>query len=500
MDIINQDNCIHEGSFATNTSAWSLVIHKVSTTSVNLWFGTLFPTLRKPNLCRLIVFQGNKEIATLDVKRAQWQRPITKLSQRFYLTHQFDNLLPNTHYQVRFYQELKGDKQLANKWVWLKTGQFSTLPSSLPSSAKQAFTVSLSSCYYPEQDHGRATKAYEALYLQNDQQLKPDIKFMVGDQVYLDIGLDSLSPLTNEIRQRIADDYAQSWKALTGMLSKGGTWMLPDDHEYWNDYPFYDSLLPTLFMLRIKKIRHAWRQASRDGVNHIQCTSKVDTFNLGSDLSFCVADLRSYRSKTQFIDKNGFAQIEQWAKDLTCPGVFVIPQILIVNENKHERNLLSFKTQYGKLLDALSHSGHDIVVLSGDVHFGRISQVQLVDSGAKLIEVVASPMSNLTGANSIASAKAICQPEFFPEPNGKIKSEVANQKVEYDENFHVSTEKGQWFSHYWKERTKEHFMTIAFHKEAGEVEMNVRAWRIRDKYSNGLPKEDFEQPFRIKLK
>ena len=30
------------------------------------------------------------------------------------------------------------------------------------------------------------------------------------------------------------------------MLGRGGTWMLPDDHEYWNDYPFVDSLLPPL--------------------------------------------------------------------------------------------------------------------------------------------------------------------------------------------------------------------------------------------------------------
>ncbi len=500
MDIINLDNSDGSIPFATDTSAWSLVIHKVSSTSANLWFGTLFPTLRKPNHCRIILSQGNEDVAAFDIQRADWQRPITKLSQRFYTTHRFEALSPNQHYQVKLYQELEGDEELVNKWLLVKSGEFNTLPNSLPSSAEQAFTVSLSSCFYPDKDHGRTTQAYEALYQQNNQQLKPDIKFMVGDQVYLDIGLDSLSPLTNEIRQRIADDYAQNWKALAGMLSKGGTWMLPDDHEYWNDYPFYDSLLPTLFMLKIAKVRNAWRQASRDGVNNIQCTSKVDIFNLGSDLSFCVADLRSHRSKTQFIDKKGFAQIESWAKGLTCPGVFVIPQILIVGENKHERNLLSFKAQYGKLLDALGHSGHDIVVLSGDVHFGRISQVELGQSGAKLVEIVASPMSNLTGANSIASAKAVSKPEHFPEPTAKIKSKLTSQAVAHDKNYHVSTERGRLFSSYWKERTKEHFMTIAFHKEAGEVVINVRAWCIRDKYSDGLPKQDFKEPFTIKLK
>lgn len=497
MDILNQHST--DSIFATNTSSWNLVIHKVSASSAEIWCGTLFPTLRKPNLCRLVLLKQGQQIDSIDIHRNDWQRPITKLSQRFFVTHVFANLVSNEQYQVHLYQELEGDEEVAHKWILLKTGEFSTLPTALPAQTDQAFTVSLSSCFYPDKDHGRTTTAYEALYSQSNQQLKPDIKFMVGDQVYLDIGLDSLSPLTNEVRQRIADDYAQNWKALDGMLSRGGAWMLPDDHEYWNDYPFYDSLLPTLFMLKIAKIRNTWRQASKDGVNNIQRTSKVEVFNLGSDLSFCVADLRSYRSKTQFIDKQGFSQIESWAKNLTCPGVFVIPQILVVGENKHERNLLSFKTQYGKLIDALSHSGHDIVVLSGDVHYGRISQVKLGDSGAKLIEVVASPMSNLTGANSIASAKAVAKPEFFPEPSANIKCGLSAQKVEYDKAFFVSTHKGSIFSSYWRERTKEHFMTIAFHKHQGKVEMQVRAWRIRESDNDGMPKPDFKQPFIAQL-
>ena len=54
------------------------------------------------------------------------------------------------------------------------------------------------------------------------------------------------------MRQRVAEDYAKHWQALGSMLARGGSWMLPDDHEFWNDYPFYDSLLPTLFMLKLK--------------------------------------------------------------------------------------------------------------------------------------------------------------------------------------------------------------------------------------------------------
>jgi hypothetical protein len=92
------------------------------------------------------------------------------------------------------------------------------------------------------------------LYERGAESVKPDIKFMVGDQVYLDVGLDSLSPQTNELRQRVTEDYAKHWQALGSMLASGGIWMLPDDHEYWKNHPFYDSLLPTLFMLKINKV------------------------------------------------------------------------------------------------------------------------------------------------------------------------------------------------------------------------------------------------------
>ena len=42
-------------NFPSNTTKWSWVFHKVSHTSVEFWSGTLFGTLRKPQLARLIV-------------------------------------------------------------------------------------------------------------------------------------------------------------------------------------------------------------------------------------------------------------------------------------------------------------------------------------------------------------------------------------------------------------------------------------------------------------
>jgi hypothetical protein len=485
----------------TNTSKWSLVFHKVSQTSIELWAGTLFGTLRKPNLARLIVSLNDNEVCREDITLSQWQRPFNGMNQRFYDTRLVSGLQSGQSYKVDFYQRLEGDEhQGLDQWQLLRSGTFSTLPAALPTNRNKAFTVALSSCFYEHRDCGQAARAFKGLYERGAESVKPDIKFMVGDQVYLDIGLDSLSPVTKEVRQRVAEDYAKHWQALGSILARGGAWMLPDDHEFWNDYPFYDSLLPTLFMLKINKIRNAWKGASRDGVLNIQQSSKVDSFDIGDDLSFCVADLRSYRSKTQFIDNQGFAQMVSWAEGLNKPGVLVIPQVLLAEKNKLERNLLSFKKQYSQLITAMASSGHDIVVMSGDVHFGRIAQVKMGANGGRLIEVVSSPMSNLTGLNSLASDKAKTTPKQFPDPKAIDIPNFEPQTVQYDKNFNVRTKKGFPLSAYWKERTREHFMTVSFHKNTASVGMSVQAWRIRQQDGDRLPVKDFKQAFTLNLK
>ncbi|MGQ8367437.1 hypothetical protein [Glaciecola sp. 1036] len=503
MKIINRSTSINQPApIRSDPSRWNLIPHKVTTETGQLWVGTLDANQYKPLLSRVVIFKDNEQVQSIDIVRVQWEKPIENLSNRFFTLLTIEGLSPNTKYTAVFYRQIEHEaSEFVGDWLQLKTAYFTTLPLSLPTEENTAFTLSLSSCFYAHKDDGNTANAFKALYHNGTQAVQPDIKFMVGDQVYLDIGIDSLSPLTNEVRCRIADDYQEHWKVLDNMLRRGGTWMLPDDHEYWNDYPFYDGFIPTLFMLRIAKIRRAWKKASKNGVENIQQTTKpLEFFKIGDDISFCIADLRSTRSKTQFINKENFSKMIEWAKNLTTPGVLVIPQILIVEENKTERNLLSFKSQYTKLINALADAKRDIVVLSGDVHFGRISSVKIGNHGKKLIEVVASPTSNLTGVNSVATAKPKYDPEYFPDRKARINCSWEPEKVEYpEEPFRVGTQNGRWFSTYWRPRTKEHFMTIGFRKDGETVKMQVQAWLVRQLDNKGMPKPQFETPYEFTL-
>ena len=492
----------------TSTAQWSLVVHRVTRTSVEVWVGTLFPTLKMPDRARVRLLDGDREVRTRLIRREDWRRPFRDMDRRFYHLLAFRGLSSGKDYRLAFERRVEEDPAIGSvaHWQRLRAGRFRTLPTRLPSAPGEAFTIGFGSCFYNHRDGGRVAAAYKRLCSRGDSAAQPDVTMLLGDQVYLDIGFDSLSLIPGEIRERIADDYALHWQALGSMLGRGGTWMLPDDHEYWNDYPFVDSLLPPLLALKLPHVREAWTRAARDGVENIQRSPVVESFEFGNELTICLADVRSHRSEKGFLPAREFRKLLHWARHRSCPAVLVITQPLIVLPSTAERNLRSFPNQYARLLEALGAAPHDVVVLSGDVHFGRICRVRLGASGARLIEVVSSPLSNLTGLEGLAANVAVPRPERFPAPSVAAELGWEPQQVDYfrDERFatrfFVSHDRGRLWSAYPKRRTREHFMTAGFRRQRKGVELEVEAWLVRRRANRtNLPARDFAEPFRTVL-
>ena len=306
----------------TSTAQWSLVIHRVSRHSVEVWVGTLFPALKMPERARVRLFRDDHEVRTRIISKQDWQRPFPGMQQRFFAVVTFRGLEAGSDYRLAFERRIEADPRagITRRWQRLRAGAFRTLPSRVPEKGRDAFTIGLGSCFYNHRDGGRAAASYKALYERGSKTVRPDVTVLAGDQVYLDIGFDSLSLIKKEIRERIADDYALHWQALGSMLSRGGTWMLPDDHEYWNDYPFTDSLLPTLLALKLPHVRKHWTKAAEDGVKHVQRSPVVESFTLGDDLSVCLADLRSYRSEQKFLPEAPFQHVTRLGGPPCLPG------------------------------------------------------------------------------------------------------------------------------------------------------------------------------------
>jgi len=96
----------------------------------------------------------------------------------------------------------------------------------------------------------------------------------------------------------------------------------------------------------------------------------------------------------------------------------------------------------------LRESQHSIVILTGDVHFGRIAVTGLrPELGTKLYEVISSPMQLVPGAKA----------KYAPAPNvfGQVSSEI---------NF---------------AQGRDHFLTLEFRAPSPQrVSMVPRCWPI----------------------
>ena len=463
------------------TSGYTFVIHEVTNSEAKFWVGALKPSVAKPHHWRLQIKNQQGRIEKQIRGTDNWLRPFDRLNKRFYQVITAKGLQPGTKYTVEFQSRVEHEYQV------LETAYFSTLPSKLPGSNKAPFTVGVGSCFYTRHDGGRVGQAYQALY--EHKALSPDIKFLTGDQVYLDIGMGWYPLNVSDTQDRIADDYAESWELLRSVLRRGGTWMLPDDHEFWNNYPYLKGFNPYLITLdRNEKFRKRWESAAAQAISTVQQVKTVRLFDIGSDLSFCVADLRTERWDGGFISSENFNQMNQWASNLKTPGVLVIPQPLIAKKgDKNDYSLPHWEEQYNALIQSLASCNHDVIVLAGDVHYGRVAEVKLGNSKGRLIEVITSPLSNLSELNGIAAAKPNTRLKNFPV--SKIP-DVPQNKIKYRKT--VSTESKWWDIRYPVRRTTEHFMTVDFQKVDGKITMKIHAWDVRNRGNlRGLPKSNF---------
>ncbi len=473
---------------------------RVTTDSVRLWVGTLERDMQKPRNARVRLCNGSgHEVESKRIRRDEWARPFPAASRdRFYKTLTFTGLRPARNYRA-YFERWRAD---VRDWEILRSASIRTLPKRLPvhQSRAKPLTIALGSCYWPDQDGGRVGTAYRELYERpRDPHDSPDLTFLTGDQVYLDVGFDVRSGVPGEVRRRIARDYARHWQGLSDVLTRGATYMLPDDHEWYNGYPDPDPKNPYLWALQDAKVRKAWEQTARQGIENVQQCPVVEIVEFPGDLSFCLADLRSFRKpeRAGLMNPKDLERVLAWANGLTTPGVLVSSQPLIVTGNPREATLLDYTGDYCRLLAALGRTGHDIVVMSGDAHYGRVVSVKLGLQGATLYEVISSPLSNLTYVNAwFAANRNRLTPKQFPasrafsHPQGKQalsgwKPRAVNHYLDKKKGgsmyaINSKTSWRQWV--YPGTRTREHFLTIAFsrHRDGSGIRMTVKGWLVRD--------------------
>src|SRR5688572_15613775 len=280
---------------------------------------------------------------------------------------------------------------------------FRTIPWRLPNQGERPFIALLGSCFY---GRGDPTGAVGQTYHDMPAGARPDIKFLSGDQVYLDNpAQDFINPLKGRdwLEARSFKTYADNWSQLTlaggfsRMLKQGGNFFTSDDHEYWNNAP--DVGLNVPFFAMSSSGRQEWWDIGHQLYSVFQTSPGLPVKFKIDPLSFCIAETRFFRGHGrggtgEFIPQAHLDEVGNWTESLDGPGVLVLGQPFFATAGGFkDYTLQNFNRQFEQLRSHLRRSRHSIVILTGDVHFGRVAVADLrPELGTKLYEVISSPM------------------------------------------------------------------------------------------------------------
>ena len=292
--------------------------------------------------------------------------------------------------------------------------RFSTdvLPSDLPFNLDGSFNILVCSCYYqPRDDQGLLGDIVSQI------KIAPHLTVMAGDQIYGDLPLRGfkLPRSAQEIRADLGNKYLHNWASsalgtpgLAPVLTRAPVVCVPDDHEFWNNYPFKQAQIPdTLSAASFE----GWEQAANELYQDYQVSEASAAggarFDIGP-LKMLFLDLRTGRDNDydKLMGTNAMAIFHTWVGDLIAGdraiGVLCSGQALFIDtpgllakhlEDAEMPNYEQFKA-IQEQLGLLADKGIPVVYITGDVHWGRITRGQdLPSRGTLLYEVISSPSS-----------------------------------------------------------------------------------------------------------
>jgi hypothetical protein len=448
-----------------------IIPHGVGVDYCTLWLGA-FHAERRPERMELHVSSVG---APLPVPMQQWE-----------LIYPTD-LLPgegSNHYrQVVECRGLEADHaymlHLKRGSDVLASASIRTLPLNLPSLQEEPFTVLLGSCFCQENDvQGDTGQSFRSLPAQD----RPCLKILCGDQVYLDHPTVKNFPENSlELAEIFLNKYIRTWResdsagvqGLGSLLKHGANYFISDDHEFWNNYPNRATLIQNSWS---EIGRMQWRGPARYLYRQFQ---SLDPEHAGEaqgftvpPISFLMLDTRFFRGEgdTHFLSPSQMARLQNWIGELNAQrwvGFLCIGQLLFegkagwIHSRFVDRNLADYE-QFPELVKAIATSLQPLIILTGDVHYGRVARCRQAH-GPELYEIVSSPMSLV---DKRVGGSASPPPSTYPAD--------AIPGIQRTDVSLVASIDGQPVL-----TADEHFLTINLWAMGPSIRMQLKYWPVR---------------------
>ncbi|GAA5166296.1 hypothetical protein [Viridibacterium curvum] len=289
-----------------------------------------------------------------------------------------------------------------------------SLPLEIPKLLEGSFNILLCSCYFqPEDVKGLLGSTISQI------QLQPHLTVMAGDQVYVDLPLlEDLPEADPGLSQVIGDKYLVNWtstqlqtQGLEPVLARAPVVNVPDDHEFWNNYPFRQKQLPNTWR---DTTRRDWSNAARALYEDYQLAvppaesgaTRLDV----EPIKMLFLDMRCNRDGDfdELMNPVAVTALSEWANELIADraagkaavGLLSSGQALFIN-SATDADRVTVDAEMGNYkqfdfvltqLKRLANEGIPVVYLTGDVHWGRVTRgTNLANGHAALYEVISSP-------------------------------------------------------------------------------------------------------------
>ncbi len=248
------------------------------------------------------------------------------------------------------------------------------------------------------------------------------LSILMGDQVYLDLPTVANFPGDlAKLAQKFNRDYLTNWFPSKGVygeaLAAAPSICVSDDHEYWNNFPYLFSAAQNTYTA---DGRERWRKAAQTCYNAYQGAAENSTTGVTeidlAPLHLMVADGRrdrdpSYQKGNNNLPKTAFAdgflaRLRAWVQRVNAAdgfGVFVTGQSLLdqakgwLGKKLTDATMPNF-TDYQAVMTELQNLKNDFLLLTGDVHFGRVTRIFPANQERKALgfEVIVSPAALVT--------------------------------------------------------------------------------------------------------
>jgi hypothetical protein len=381
-----------------------MVAHTPRRDGATLWFGSI-GSEPPAAIVRLVIEAagGRRQVMEL---RPQWQLlPVGEGLDVWSCWRSIEGLSPDTRYTLRLAE--------ADEAVIVRT-----LPSAMPGPGEAPLRVLLGSCFDPR---GHGASMLPGL-VRRLEALTPHVKLLCGDQVYVDLPVMRRLPTTDAgLRRFLLEKYRMSWaprgaasaSGYGDLLRVGANLLISDDHEFWNNFPFAAGHVPFTLDARnrasMTSLGRAFFQAFQAdyaAAEGLRCRHelRVGAPDDPRALEIFAIDGRFARTTTRAHHPDDLAALVRWIDRLRGPGIIALSQPLFeppqgnLRKKMIDAGIADF-SDFDPLARALDRAPHDLLILSGDIHCGRIAAATGGASGRKIVEIVASPISLIPGTN-----------------------------------------------------------------------------------------------------